>query len=162
MNKKIANYLTTFVGVAAFVALSISAEAAEKTKAAKSDETKTAKSDENGAFNKVGTVHKHGVDICMQANIDYDLKPSDDTKTAWLLTTDPKDEAKLKKAVGNPNAWVRVEGTWVKGKMPGCKWVKVSKVTDIKAKPSKKAEKSEKKAEEETKEKTEKKEEKKS
>lgn len=154
MHRNIANYLATLVGIAACVALLMSADAAEKTKESKSDKEKP--------FNNVGTVHKHGVDICMQGDIDYDLKPNDNTKTAWLSTPSASDKAKLKKAVGNSNAWVRVEGTWEKGTMPGCKWVKVSKVTPIKVKPTKKAEKNEKKADDETKEKTEKKEEKKS
>ena len=94
-------------------------------------------SQEEFPFDKVGTVTKHGVDICMEGHILYDLNSVDGKTKDWLSTSSKTDEALLEKA-SKDGGWVRVKGTMMVGVEANCKWVKVSSVAPIKKSSQKK------------------------
>ena len=80
-------------------------------------------------FNVVGTVTKHGPDICM-VGINYVLTSVDDKSKDSLAASSKADKDLLEKA-SKDGGWVRVKGTMMIS-VEHCKWVKVSSVTPVK------------------------------
>ncbi len=113
------------------VAVLITTGVAVNARAAGKKAKQMQNSEEEFPFNKVGTVTKHGVDICMEGHILYDLNSVDHKTKDWLSTSSKTDEALLEKASKN-GGWVRVKGMMIVGVEAKCKWVKVSSVTSVK------------------------------
>jgi hypothetical protein len=84
-------------------------------------------------FDKVGTVTKHDVDMCM-AGINYKLysavKAPLHKTIDQLAAASKSDQAILDKASKN-GSLVQVRGTMMVGVEANCKWVKVSSVTPV-------------------------------
>jgi hypothetical protein len=125
--KRLLNPMAVLLTVAMLITtgVAVSVRAAEKSAKQKQNPQ------EEFAFDKVGTVTKHGVDTCMEAHILYELNSVDHKKNERLSTSSKTDEASLDKA-SKDGGWVRVKGTMMVGVEANCKWVKVSGVTPVK------------------------------
>jgi hypothetical protein len=117
--------------VIAVSALVVIAAAGNLAAAQKATQKQKPTHEEEFPFNKVGSVAKHGPDICM-TGINYELKSPDGKATDALAASSKADIGLLEKA-SKDGSWVRVKGTMMIG-VENCKWVKVSSVTPIKKK----------------------------
>jgi hypothetical protein len=125
--KRLINPMVVLLSVAVLITTGVAVNAPAAEKRAKQMQNPQ----EEFPFNKVGTVTKHDIDICMEGHILYVLNSVDHKTKDWLSTSSKTDEALLEKASKN-GGWVRVKGTMMVGVEANCKWVKVSSVTPVK------------------------------
>ena len=77
-------------------------------------------------FDMTGTVTKHGVDPCMEGNVQFDLHPPSPAKAVWLSPSSRHDIKVLGDAAKNGGR-VHVVGTKKQGLRPDCAYVQTSK-----------------------------------